>query len=145
MDVKDKKKMAKIKLVTIIRHPDQEIETFELWVEGSLFRKQDHTYLTFEEVQESGSVRTTVKMGEKEALILRGGVIKMRLPFILNENQPGSYDGGYGSLAVTVHTHRLKFEHNDGHGHFLVDYDLLTGDQLVGKYNLEFTYTEEKQ
>ncbi|CAM4170192.1 YwiB family protein [Lederbergia lenta] len=145
MDVKEKKKVAKIKLVTVIRHPDQENETFELWVEGSLFRKQDHTYLTFEEVQENGSVRTTVRMGEEEALILRGGSIKMRLPFILNEKQPGSYDGGYGSLAVTVHTHTLQFEHNEDRGRFIVDYDLLTGDQLVGEYNLEFTYTEEKQ
>lgn len=97
----------------------------------------------YEEVQEVGKVRTTVRMGNEEALILRGGAIKMRLPFGLNEKLPGSYDGGIGSLAVTVHTHQLQFEQNENHGRFLLEYDLLTGGQLVGKYNLEFIYTEE--
>ncbi|MFK4998798.1 DUF1934 domain-containing protein [Bacillus sp. N9] len=82
-------------------------------------------------------------MGDHEALILRGGAIRMRLPFRLDEQQPGSYDGGFGSLAITVHTHRLTFDRDQRQ--FYVEYDLLAGDQHVGAYRLEFSYTEESQ
>lgn len=146
MSDREKKQTAKIKLATTIRHPDQERETFELWVEGTSIQKQGQSYLTFEEVQDAGNIRTTVRMGDNEALILRGGAVKMRLPFLLNKKQRGSYDGGFGSLAIMVDTKQLHFSRDEANesGRFLVEYNLLTDGQLVGEYTLEFTYTEEK-
>ncbi|MBS4178013.1 DUF1934 domain-containing protein [Lederbergia citrea] len=145
MKTKEDKRRAKIKLATTIRHPDQENETYELWAEGSYVQKQGQSYLMYEEIQEEGNIRTTVRMGEDEALILRGGAIKMRLPLSLSETLPGSYDGGFGSLSITTKTHNLLYDRNesDGSGRFLAAYDLLAGDQLIGEYKLEFTYTEE--
>ena len=45
------------------------------------FKKTMSAYLRYEEAMEEGSVRTIVKMAAEEALILRNGAVKMRLPF----------------------------------------------------------------
>jgi uncharacterized beta-barrel protein YwiB (DUF1934 family) len=64
-------------------------ETFELMVFGTYFEKGNAAYLRYEEAVEEGSVRTIVKMAQNVALILRGGAIKMRLPFELNRKLNG--------------------------------------------------------
>jgi len=133
-------KAVKIKLVTTIRHPDQETETFELWAEGSQVEKAGKTYLTYEEIQEhvTGNIKTTVKLGKDEALILRSGGLNMRLPFSLAGVQNGSFEGEFGTMLVTTTTHSI--DHRDGR--FEIEYGLSSGGSHVGDYKLEFTYTE---
>ncbi|MFC4410706.1 DUF1934 domain-containing protein [Chungangia koreensis] len=133
-------KLVKIKLVTTIRHPDQETETFELWAEGRQVEKAGKTYLTYEEIQEhvTGNIKTTVKFGETEALILRSGGLTMRLPFSMASEQNGSFEGEFGTMLVTTTT--LSIDHRDGR--FTIEYALKSGSNHVGDYKLEFTYTE---
>lgn len=139
----ENKKSVKIKLATTIRHPEQEEETFELWVEGFLQEKNNQQFLSYVEVQEHGEVRTIVRMGEDEGLVLRGGAVNMRLPLVPREMRMGNYDGGYGSIPMDVKTHQLQFKPDEGM--FSVKYELLANDQSVGEYKLQFTYTEVAQ
>jgi len=131
---------VKIKLVTTIRHPDQETETFELWAEGKRVEKGGKTYLSYVEVQENvtENIKTTVKLGEDEALILRSGGLNMRLPFSMSGDQNGSFEGEFGTMLVTTTTHSI--DHRDGQ--FTIEYGLKSGSNHVGDYKLEFTYTE---
>lgn len=137
-------KKVKIKLVTTIRHPDQEVETFELWANGSHVQKSGKSYLVYEEVQEpvSGNIRTTVKLGEEDALILRSGGLKMRLPFTLNHEKDGSFEGEFGTMLVTTSTRSIDLQEDESSGKFVIEYGLQSGGQPVGDYKLEFTYTE---
>lgn len=136
---------VKVRLKTTIRQPNEEPEVYELWATGTLIEKDKTAYLKYAEVQEDKDVNTTVKMGETEALVLRSGGINMRLPFIKDSEQTGSYDSEYGMLMVTTNTRQMTFEQNEHDGHFVVQYDLDVSGQPVGEYTLEFHYTEGSQ
>lgn len=134
---------VKIKLKTTIQQPLEEPEIYELWVSGLLYEKGSNSYLNYEEVQDEKTIKTTVKMGLTEALILRSGGVTMRLPFLLDSEQVGSYESEYGSLMVHTKTHHILFEKNKHAGHFTVHYDFIVSGEPVGEYTLEFQYTEE--
>lgn len=136
---------VKVRLKTTIQQPNEEPEIYELWASGLLFEKGTHSYLKYEEVQEEQTIKTTVKMGSREALILRSGGVNMRLPFLLHTDQIGSYESEYGSLMVNTKTRDIVFENNKQDGHFIVQYELMMSGQSVGEYTLEFHYTEESQ
>lgn len=134
------KKRVNIRLLSTIHHPDVETETFDIQTIGELILKGNQPYLVYEEEQDEKNVRTTVKLSEKSALIMRSGGVKMRLPFENGELQTGSYDTVYGTLMITTNTKHLHFEE----GHFQVEYELIINDEVTGTYTLELIYTEAK-
>lgn len=136
---------VKVRLKTTISLPNEEPEIYELWSSGLLFEKGSHSYLKYEEIQEEQTIKTTVKMGLKEALVLRSGGVNMRLPFLLDAEQIGSYESEYGSLMANTKTRHIEFKKNKHDGHFIVQYELSISGQPVGEYTLEFHYTEESQ
>ncbi|WHY77493.1 DUF1934 domain-containing protein [Neobacillus sp. WH10] len=128
---------VKIKVKTTI----DEQETFELTVFGRYYQKEAASFLQYEEVLEEGSVRTIVKVAEDEALILRGGAVKMRLPFRLHKKMRGSYEMPFGTFETL--TMAKKIEHSDG----LIDilYDFTMQGSPGGTYHLEITFQEEQK
>ncbi|BDH60568.1 hypothetical protein MTP04_06980 [Lysinibacillus sp. PLM2] len=147
MTTLDIEKNVKIKLNSTIRPTEGDHESYELWLQGSFIRKSNKMYLRYEEVLDGKTIRTTVKMNDHNALILRSGGVKMRLPFNLQEKQNGHYDTEYGTLPLLTKTHRLTHVHNDNNsieGNFNVQYDLIIGGQSVGEYQLEIQYSEGK-
>lgn len=136
---------VKVRLKTTIRQPNEEPEIYELWASGTFIEKGETAYLKYTEVQEDKDVKTTVKMGDTNALVMRSGGINMRLPFIKNAEQTGSYESEYGMLMVTTNTIQMTFEKNEHDGNFVVQYDLHVSGEPVGEYTLEFHYTEGSQ
>jgi uncharacterized beta-barrel protein YwiB (DUF1934 family) len=132
---------VKISVKTTI---DQD-ETFELMVFGTYFEKGNAAYLRYEEAMEEGSVRTIVKMGTDEALILRGGAIKMRLPFELNRKLNGSYEMPFGQFATVTNAKSIDYSYENGKGHFGVVYDFSMEGAEASTYQLEIAFQEEKK
>ncbi|ETI69846.1 DUF1934 domain-containing protein [Neobacillus vireti] len=118
-----------------------EQETFELVVFGRAYRKGDAFYLRYEEVHEEGTVRTIVKVANEEALILRSGAVKMRLPFRLHTELRGSYEMPFGTFETITMARRI--EHKEG----LIDilYDFTMQGSPAGRYHLEITFQEDKK
>ncbi|MBK3495681.1 DUF1934 domain-containing protein [Viridibacillus sp. YIM B01967] len=137
---------VKLKLITTIRQTEAETETYELWSEGTLVQKRGQTYLQYEEVQEDKQIRSTLKFGNNEAVILRNGDVKMRMPFLLHHEQNGHYNSEYGTLPIVTYTKEMQFEPHasENSGRFYLQYDLLIGGQSAGEYTLEMIYTEGK-
>lgn len=138
-------KNVKIKIVSTIRPTDGEQQTYELWLLGSFIKKSDKMYLRYEEIIEDQTIKTTVKLNNEDALILRSGAVNMRLPFSTEAKQHGHYDTMYGTLPLQTKTHQLVFEHVEEQnisGTFHVQYDLIISGQSVGEYKLEIQYTE---
>ena len=131
-------KTVNIRLFSTIRHPNVPEETISLETKGTLTLKEHQYYLVYEEMQDAKSIRTTVKLSGKTALILRSGGVKMRLPFERGELLTGSYDTPYGTIMITTKTKHLHFEE----GHFQVEYELIINDEVAGTYTLELIYTE---
>ncbi|RHW40042.1 DUF1934 domain-containing protein [Lysinibacillus yapensis] len=136
---------VKIKLNSTIVPTDGEEETYEMWLDGSLIKKTGKMYLRYEEQQSEGTINTTVKMDNHQALILRSGGVKMRLPFDRMQEQQGHYETHFGTMPIVTKTHHLSHENGDEskvNGTFKIQYDLLVSDQAVGKYTLEIQYVE---
>lgn len=131
-----------IKLISTIRPIDGESESYEMWLKGQLLEKAGSMYLKYEEVQEDKTIRTTMKLGNEQALIMRAGAVKMRLPLNIIEQQTGHYESEFGSMPLVIETKKMTFTKQAISGDFHVQYDLLMGGQSVGNYTLDITFTE---
>lgn len=135
---------VKFKIVTTITQQDKESEKYELWSEGTIMKKRDQIYLRYEEVQEDQHMNTTLRFGHENAIIIRNGDIKMRMPFVLGQEQRGHHNSQYGQLPIVTKTKEMIFEPSESlqNGRFYLQYELLIGGQFVGDYSLELNYME---
>lgn len=140
MTVDRGQRIVDIRLNSKIRHPGEGEESHVLKANGRLVEKSGVSYLTYEELQNGQPVRTTVKMGKEEALIMRSGAVAMRFPFSLAGDRPGTYGGGGAEFPVIIRTIALELNENDGL--FIIKYQLMADNAVLGTYELEFTYTE---
>jgi uncharacterized beta-barrel protein YwiB (DUF1934 family) len=129
----------KINVKTTI-HQQGGKEVHELAVFGRYLEKDGASFLKYEEVQDEGNIRTIVKVAGDEALILRGGAVKMRLPFRLHKKQQGSYEMPFGTFETITLAKRIA--HSEG----LIDilYDFSMQGSHAGTYHLEITFQEDK-
>lgn len=132
------KKSVKIKLTTTIRQPGSEEQVMELRAEGVLTEKGGRRYLQYEERQDELDIRTTVKLGEQDAVVMRSGGLQMRLPFLLDKEQTGNLRNGEGSFMLTTKAHELVVTES----RFRVRYDLALGNDYVGEYEMEIQFME---
>lgn len=134
---------VKINVKTTI--DDQEM--FELTVFGRYFQKDQASYLQYEEVMEEGAVRTIVKAAptKDEALILRSGAVKMRLPFELGRKLRGSYEMPFGTFETTTKARKLDHSFENGSGQISILYDFAMQGTPAGTYHLEISFQEEQK
>ena len=135
---------VQIRLHSSIKHPGQDKETHELEATGRYIEKSNSMYLKYEEEQNGRKIQTTIKMDDSEALIMRSGAIKMRLPFDTERTRPGEYGNGPASMKLLVKTNRLEFaeQAERGDGRFNVAYELHAEGSLLGAYEITITYSE---
>lgn len=145
MERQQLEKQVDIRLHSSVRHPGQAKETQEFRLTGRLIEKRGTSYLQYEE-QQGGTIETIVKLDPNEALIMRKGAVRMRLPFSVENRRIGSYGNGPVTLDLHVETDHLRFtQEQDGlSGQFDVQYRLSDGSSLLGTYHLIITYTEGK-
>nr|WP_318247611.1 DUF1934 domain-containing protein [Bacillus infantis] len=135
---------VKIKVKTDIRTGGSK-ETFELTAFGRYYKKNGSRFLQYDEENEAGTVKTIVKMAEGEALILRSGAVKMRLPFRMNKKMRGSYEMPFGTMEMLTLTKGLSqsFEDGSGTGSFDLLYEMKMQGSQAGTYHLAITFEEE--
>lgn len=125
-------------LQSSIRHNGQAAEKHELKAIGQLVEKAGKTYLRFEEDLNGQQVKTTVKLVEGDALIMRSGAVQMRLPFTPGEMRPGTYGNGPATFDLIVKTTKLEVTESK----FTAHYELHAEGALLGIHELKITYTE---
>lgn len=135
-------KEVSIKLQSSIQHPGQQKETHALETTGRYIQKAQTSYLKYEEISNGDKIDTTVKIMNDEALILRSGAVQMRLPFVVDEEKPGTYGNGPAALRLNVKTTALDFTQQAASGTFNVMYELHASDGLLGTYEITITYSE---
>lgn len=138
MEAKD----VRIKLQSSIQHPGQEKEVHLLDLMGRYIKKAQSSYLKYEQTTNDENVQTTVKIMDDEALIMRSGAVSMRLPFINNDERPGTYGNGPAAFKLNVKTTALDFTENEADGEFEVIYELHADGALLGTYEIKITYAE---
>ncbi|AIE61594.1 DUF1934 domain-containing protein [Bacillus methanolicus] len=133
---------VKIKIKTEI-HQDGNKETFEFITFGRYYQKGENSFLQYEEALEEGRINTTVKISGQEVLILRSGVIKMRMRFQEQKTLAGTYETPYGVLQTSASTKRLNKSLNKNTGSLELVYDLQMQGQDSGTYYMTIRYEED--
>ncbi|MDP4171215.1 MAG: DUF1934 family protein, partial [Bacillota bacterium] len=114
---------------------------------GRYYSKESAFYLQYEELAEEGNTRTIVKVADGEALILRSGAVKMRMPFLLNKRQKGSYEIAAGALETESRATRIDHTYNSlqNSGKIELLYEMKVQGAKTGTYHLEIMFEEEKK
>lgn len=134
---------VKIHLTTKVKI-DSEEEIYELTLFGKYYRKGEAIYLKYDEVQEEGTIHTVVKIKHEEVVILRSGIMKMRLSFRLAESRDGTHESTFGNLFLSTNTKGLSHrEESEGVGSLKLAYDLSMQGTLAGYYEMEINYKED--
>ncbi|RFU62364.1 DUF1934 domain-containing protein [Peribacillus glennii] len=138
------KQKVKVKLRTTIRN-GAETETYEFTTFGMKFTKGNALYLQYTEEDENGKTQTTVKYKEPEALIMRGGAVKMRQVFNPGETMNGHYESRYGSMPMQTKTESVHhvWAEEKHEGMFVFRYELFMQGDLLGQYEMAIAYKEE--
>ncbi|MBB4823126.1 uncharacterized beta-barrel protein YwiB (DUF1934 family) [Sporosarcina luteola] len=144
MEIASNERSVNVQLQSTIIHPGQPADKHTLEAKGTVVEKAGNQYLRFEEKQNGQTVRTTVKLGRKEALIMRSGAVQMRLPFTIGNPRPGTYGNGPATFNLLVNTKELlvNTDPKGTAGSFHVHYELHADGALLGTYKLQITYTE---
>lgn len=116
----------------------------EIQTTGRYIEKAGISYLRYIEEQDGAEIQSTVKMGNDDALIMRAGALKMRLPFFTDSDRAGAYSNAQANFKLLVRTKHLEFikEATNTEGRFSVHYELHTEGSLLGTYELSITYSE---
>ncbi|AOV09282.1 DUF1934 domain-containing protein [Sporosarcina ureilytica] len=142
MDSKTAGQTVQIRLHSSIQHPGQDKETHQIEALGRYVEKMGSSYLQYEEDQDGQKIQTTVKLGSDDALIMRSGAIKMRLPFSVGDDRQGEYRNNHVTFKLQVKTKVLRFIEEEMSGEFEVAYELYAEGSLLGTYELSITYSE---
>jgi len=114
---------------------------------GQYLEKEASSYIKYEEIIEEGTIKTIVKISEREGLILRSGAVKMRLPFLINKQKIGSYESPYGVFQLLTDTKRLELDLDQKQkntGTLDILYDLKMQGSNNGTYHMSITFKEEQ-
>ncbi|MBA2874435.1 YwiB family protein [Thermaerobacillus caldiproteolyticus] len=132
-----------LKQVTDIRDGFRK-ETVVFETNGLYYVKENAVYLTFEEEQEAGKVKTVVKITDEEVRILRSGAIHMRHVFRKKEETVGHYESPIGTWTMKTKTDNIEFRYSEKtkKGHLFLSYMLELQREQVGRHTITMTFKE---
>lgn len=134
-----------IKLATqVIQNGAKEDFFFEL--EGQVIKMRDTLYIRYKETLVEGSepIPVTVKiMPDGSVQLIRSQELRMRLTFIYRERVEGRYQTPYGTMQFETFTNDLRVSLKDQpiSGTVAVDYDLHSGNEKIGSYQMRLDFS----
>jgi len=133
-----------VSILSVQSLPDGEEERLEQERPGYLRRTEKGWVLSYQEAPDSGlgDTRTTLRLEEDRAALLRTGETASRLAFRAGEEDTSLYETPYGKLSMTVRTERLLVELDDHGGRVEIDYQMELGGAPAGSFRLRVTVRE---
>jgi len=133
----------RLKHVTEIRDGSR-TETVAFEANGLYYLKGDTVYLMFKEDQDAGSIKTVVKISEKEVTVLRSGAVSMRHVFQKNRETTGSYESPLGRFTMKTKTNNIEYRYNKKakKGQVLLSYILWLQGEQVGTHTITIIFRE---
>ncbi|KAF0996705.1 putative beta-barrel protein YwiB [Geobacillus sp. TFV-3] len=130
-----------LRQVTVIRDGARQ-ETVVLEADGMYYIKGKAGYLQFEEENELGRVKTTVKIAPEEVAVIRSGAVEMRQTFRRRQETPGHYRTAFGRWALAAKTSAIEFHYDEQRkkGRLFLSYELTLGDERSGRHTLTLTF-----
>ncbi|HDR4455596.1 hypothetical protein COJ79_19485 [Bacillus thuringiensis] len=134
-----------VHFVTEIREGARK-ETVAFEENGQYYVKGQGTYVTFQEPNEQGEVKTIIKIQDEQVLIMRSGAISMRQTHVKGEWTTGTYTSELGTFALQTKTDNVLFKWSDEKkkGQLFLTYALLLSEQEAGRYTITINLKEAK-
>ncbi|WP_125768251.1 DUF1934 domain-containing protein [Lapidilactobacillus wuchangensis] len=125
---------------------DGTVETRQFKETGEIVQKGEIVYLRYQEHQADQSVvPVTFKIQTDQLLLTRGPVeLRSQLQFQTQQTTVGQYQTPYGNLVMTTQTndYQVQLDLPNLTGSVAVDYQLFSGDNLLGKYELRLIFNK---
>jgi len=119
-------------------------EKISFQANGLYYKKDDTTYLLFDENHEDRKVKATMKISKGEVTIIRNGGVTMRHLYRLNQTTDGTFSNELGLFQTKAYTKKLQFLVSEGplKGMLQLGYKLFVGDENAGSYNITVSIKE---
>lgn len=132
-------------LSEIRKEHEQDKDTIEVHTTGERFLKGNNVYLRYDEEHELGSVKTTVKIGPEEIMIMRSGAVAMKQRFIQGQKTVTDYATPFGKLQLEINTNSLTIDKTELEDRLVILYDLQIDENEKHVHKLMMTYKEDKK
>ncbi|MET1248640.1 DUF1934 domain-containing protein [Sporolactobacillus sp. STCC-11] len=110
-------------------------------LQGRVGRSGSSLYLVFSaEIADVGPADYTIRVGDKEALIIRKGASPMRQPLMIGQTMTGTYGTQIGHMETKASAEIIDSDTSGDSGAVRLVYDLSVADQSVGKVLLDYRY-----
>ncbi|QBO36448.1 DUF1934 domain-containing protein [Periweissella cryptocerci] len=119
-------------------------ETFEFSEMGQAFKMGSTLYLRYHETADGQSIPVTMKIQEDgDVQLRRHSENDLRLVFSPNTIKTTKYRTPMGLMDITTLTQRLdvEFFQKPFAGKVAIDYQLLTGEEVVGQHKIRLQFT----
>ena len=132
-----------VHFVTQIREGARK-ETIAFETNGLYYEKGQGTYITFQEPNEQGEVKTVVKIQDDTVLIMRSGSVSMRQTHKKGEWTKGTYTSELGTFPLETKTDNVLFEWSDQkkRGQLFFTYALRISGSEAGRYTITMKLKE---
>jgi uncharacterized beta-barrel protein YwiB (DUF1934 family) len=133
-----------VKFVTEI-HDGPRKETIAFETIGLYYDKGQTTYVTFQEPNDQGEVKTMLKIKQDEVVITRAGAVVMRQIHKKGQLTTGTYESQLGSFSLQTKTDNVHFEWSEKNrkGQLFLTYALQIQENNAGRYAITITFKEE--
>lgn len=131
----------RLKLVTEIRDGAGRKELLTIEEEGTLYSKEDATFLAYKEMMENvGQISNVIKIKDGEVSIMRSGGVSMRQTYRKGATTSGSYQSPYGMMEMVAKTENIDFtNHTESRkAKLILSYQLQMQGEWVGRHRLTF-------
>lgn len=131
----------RLKLVTEIRDGAGRKELLTIEEEGTLYSKEDATFLAYKEMMESvGQISNIIKIKGDEVSIIRSGGVSMRQTYKRGATTSGSYQSPYGMMEMVAKTENVDFTNRteSKKAKLILSYQLQMQGEWVGRHRLTF-------
>ena len=115
----------------------EERDRQESRMEGTLWQKGETAHLIYEEQGE----KTHLRIQKELVHIHRLGQLSGDLWFVEGEERDTRYETPYGTMMLTVHTHRIRWDEKS----LFIRYNLLSEGQLLSMNEMMLEIREEEK
>lgn len=125
---------------------EQELKEYFLEEEGQVVRIGEVLYIRYNEVMEGIEEKVPVTMKilpDGSVQLIRAGDVRMRLKFEYQKALETNYQTPFGVMWIKTFTNNIRVSLKDRpfSGNVVIDYDLYGGEEKIGVYHLELSFT----
>lgn len=125
---------------------DGEQEEISLVTEATLYERGGKYYVAYDESELTGleGTKTTVKMADREVLLVRTGAHPSHMLFAEDERHVGLYQTAMGiELAIATHTSHIHNAVGENGGELVIDYSIELDSTVIGEHHFEMVVSTE--